>query len=209
MDAPPLASFAKGRGVQLRKIPTLGKTGPSTSLGAGSGWGTPFVPVLSVLVLAVGCGYKTGGHAARLPAEVQTMAIPGFTNESKTYRVEQVLTAAVVREFINRTHYRILNQESLEADATLRGSVVSTQLTPVAYDSVTGRAASAIIVVNMKVSLVDRRGNVLFENPSYSFHQQYQISREITSFFEDESPAADRLAQDFARTLVSNILEAF
>jgi len=157
----------------------------------------------------LGCGYKTGGHAVTLPASVQTIAIPAFTNQSNTYRVEQVLTAAVVREFISRTHYRIVNQESSAADATLRGTVVSTQLTPVAYDSITGRAASAIIVVNMKVSLVDRHGKALFENPNYSFHDQYQISRELTSFFEEESPAVDRLSQDFARTLVSNILEAF
>ncbi len=166
--------------------------------------------MLSLLMLtACGCGYKTGGHAATLPATVHTVAIPAFVNQSKTYRAEQVLTQAVVREFVSRTHYRILNHEDSEADATLRGTVVSTQFTPVAYDSVTGRAASAIIVVNMKVSLVDRQGKVLFENPNYSFHDQYQISREITSFFEEESPAVDRLSRDFARTLVSNILEAF
>ena len=162
------------------------------------------------LILApTGCGYKTGGHAAVLPPGVQTISIPAFINQSKTYRVEQVLTAAVVREFIGRTHYRVLNHEDTAADATLRGTVISTQLTPVAYDSVTGRAASAIIVVNMRVSLVDRFGKTLFENPNYSIHEQYQISREITSFFEEESPAVDRLSQDFARTLVSNILEAF
>jgi len=163
-------------------------------------------------VLAVvlsGCGYKTGGHAATLPESVHTIAIPAFVNQSKTYRVEQVLTGAVVREFVSRTHYRILNQESGDADATLHGTVVSTQLTPLAYDSATGRAASAIIVVNMKVSLVDSHGKILFENPSYSFQEQYQISRDLNSFFEEESPAVDRLAQDFARTLVSNILEAF
>jgi outer membrane lipopolysaccharide assembly protein LptE/RlpB len=166
--------------------------------------------MLSLLLLtASGCGYKTGGHAVTLPATLHTVAIPAFVNQSKTYRAEQVLTQAVVREFVSRTHYRILNHEDSEADATLRGTVVSTQFTPVAYDSVTGRAASAIIVVNMKVSLVDRQGKVLFENPNYSFHDQYQISREITSFFEEESPAVDRLSRDFARTLVSNILEAF
>jgi lipopolysaccharide assembly LptE-like protein len=166
--------------------------------------------VLSLLAIgASGCGYKTGGHATTLPTDVHTIAIPAFVNQSKTYRVEQVLTAAVVREFVSRTHYHILNQESGDADATLRGTVVSTQITPVAYDSTTGRAASAIIVVNMKVSLLDRHGKVLFENPNYSFHDQYQISSDIASFFEEESPAVDRLAQDFARTLVSNILEAF
>lgn len=173
---------------------------------AASSW----LVVLSALVAGIsGCGYKTGGHAASLPDSVHTIAVPAFINQTHTYRVEQVLTASVVREFVSRTHYRILNQESSDADATLRGTVVSTQFTPVAYDSVTGRAASAIIVVNMKVSLVDRHGKVLFENPNYSFHDQYQVSRELTSFFEEESPAVDRLAQDFARTLVSNILEAF
>jgi len=169
-----------------------------------------FAVMLSFLVLGLSaCGYKTGGHAATLPADVHTLAIPAFVNQSKTYRVEQVLTAAVVREFVNRTHYRILNQESGDADATLRGTVVSTQITPVAYDSTTGRAASAIILVNMEVSLLDRHGKVLFGNPNYSFHDQYQISSDVASFFEEESPAVDRLSQDFARTLVSNILEAF
>jgi len=162
-----------------------------------------------LMVGGTGCGYKTGGHATTLPESVHTIAIPAFINQSKTYRVEQVLTAAVVREFLSRTHYRIVNKESGDADATLRGTIVATQLTPVAYDSATGRAASAIIVVNMKVSLVDSHGKVLFENPSYSFQEQYQISRDINSFFEEESPAVDRLSQDFARTLVSNILEAF
>jgi outer membrane lipopolysaccharide assembly protein LptE/RlpB len=167
------------------------------------------VALATLLLGAAGCGYKTGGHAAMLPASVHTIAVPAFTNQSNTYRIEQVLTAAVVREFVNRTHYRIVNHESGDADATLRGTVISTQLTPVAYDSVTGRAASAIIVVNMKVSLVGRDGKLLFDNPNYSFREQYQISREITSFFEEESPAIDRLSQDFARTLISNIVESF
>jgi hypothetical protein len=63
--------------------------------------------------------------------------------------------------------------------------------------------------VTLKVSLVDRNGKVLYENRNYVFRQQYQVSREISSFFEEESPALERLAQDFARTLVSNIVEAY
>ena len=41
------------------------------------------------------------------------------------------------------------------------------------------------------------------------FREQYQVSRELTSFFEEDSPAVDRLSRDFARTLVSNILEDY
>jgi hypothetical protein len=102
-----------------------------------------------------------------------------------------------------------MNRESGDADATLRGTVVSTELAPVTYDSRTGRASSGLVTVTMRVSLVDRKGKVLFENQNYQFREQYQISREITSFFEEESPAVDRLSRDFARTLVSNIVEAY
>ena len=58
-------------------------------------------------------------------------------------------------------------------------------------------------------SLVDRRGKVLYENPSYLFREEYQVSHELSSFFEEESPALERLSREFARTLVSNILEGF
>ena len=80
---------------------------------------------------------------------------------------------------------------------------------PATYDSQTGRAASVLVVVSMKVSLTDRQGKVLFENPSYVFREQYQVSREVQSFFEEDSPALHRLSDEFARTLVSNILEGF
>ena len=56
---------------------------------------------------------------------------------------------------------------------------------------------------------VDRSGRVLFENPYYVFREQYQVSQELTSFFEEDSPALVRLSRDFARTLVSDVLEGF
>ena len=61
----------------------------------------------------------------------------------------------------------------------------------------------------MRVVLTARDGRVLYENQNYTFREQYQVSRELSSFFEEESPAVDRLSRDLARTLVSNVLEAF
>jgi len=163
----------------------------------------------SLLLLTLGCGYHTAGHAVQLPEGVKSIAIPGFKNETTTYRIEQMLTASVVREFTTRTHYRMLNNASEEADATLRGTVLSTSATPLAYDTATGRAASVLVVVSIKVALSDRNGKILYENPAYVFREQYEVSQDLTSFFEEDSPAFRRLSQDFARTLVSNILEGF
>ncbi|MGE0407418.1 MAG: LPS assembly lipoprotein LptE, partial [Candidatus Korobacteraceae bacterium] len=170
---------------------------------------TRVVPALMLISVLCGCGYRTAGRADRLPPDVRTIAVPAFDNRTQTYRVEQVLTAAVVQEFNTRTRYRISSNAESNADAVLRGAVLLTEFSPVTYDSVTGRASSALVTVTVQVSLVDRNNQVLWENPSYTFREQYQVSRELSSFFEEDQPAVDRLARDFARTLVSNIVEAY
>ncbi len=163
----------------------------------------------ALLATTAACGYHTAGRVVTLPENVKTLAVPAFLNQSQTYRIEQTLTAAVVREFTSRTHYQILNQASEGADATLRGTVLTTTATPLTYDSKTGRAESILVVVSIRVSLVDRHGKVLFQNPSYIFREQYQVSQEPGSFFEEDSPAMGRLARDFAQSLVSTVLEGF
>jgi outer membrane lipopolysaccharide assembly protein LptE/RlpB len=165
--------------------------------------------VLAVFLLTAACGYHTAGHNVALPTNVQTISIPAFVNQTQTYKIEQKLTAAVVREMVTRTHYHILNEVSDSADATLRGTVVSTSTSPLTYDSQTGRASSALVVLTARVTLTDRNGKVLYENPSYLFREEYQVSRELSSFFEEDSPALERLSREFARTLVSNVLEGF
>jgi outer membrane lipopolysaccharide assembly protein LptE/RlpB len=165
--------------------------------------------VFLFLILLAGCGYHTAGHAGQLPENVRTIAIPAFKNETLTYRIGQMLTASVVREFTTRTRYRILNDADQDADATLRGTVLSTTASPLTYNTATGRAASILVVVSMRVTLSDRNGKILYQNPAYLFREQYELSQDLTSFFEEDSPAFRRLSQDFSRTLVSNILEGF
>lgn len=163
---------------------------------------------LVLCCLLVGCGYHTAGKAVKLPTEVRTIAIPTFTNDTSNYRIEQVLTAAVVREFTTRTNYHIVST-SMDADATLHGTVTAAQIYGLTYDPANGRLSSARVVMYARVSLVDRSGKMLFENPNYSFNEEYEFSLDPATFFREESPAVDRMSRDFARRLVSNILENY
>jgi hypothetical protein len=163
--------------------------------------------VVSLFALA-GCGYHTAGKGAALPPGLRTIAIPTFTNVTTSYRAEQVLTQAVVREFISRTNYRIVPSPE-DADATLSGVVMAVQLSPLTYDSVTGRMSSGMVTVVVRVVLKERSGTILYQNSNYSFRQQYEVSRQASSFFQEASPALDRLSRDFAQTLVSDILENY
>jgi outer membrane lipopolysaccharide assembly protein LptE/RlpB len=167
-----------------------------------------FILLASVGLFSAGCGYHTAGHANLLPPDMRTLAVPAFVNQTQTYKIEQTLTAAVVQEFTTRTKYHITADPGA-ADATLRGTVLSTSTTPLTYDSKTGRASSVLVIVSLNVALTDRQGRVLYQNPSYTFREQYQVSQELSSFFEEDSPAFQRLSRSFARTLVSNVLEAF
>lgn len=163
---------------------------------------------LAICLTFAACGYHTAGRASLLPSDLRTIAVPAFLNQTQTYKIEQTLTASVVQEFVTRTKYQI-TADPKSADATLHGVVLSTYTTPLTYDTKTGRASSTLVIVSMSVSLKDRQGRVLYQNPSYTFREQYQVSQELSSFFEEDSPAFQRLSKDFARTLVSNVLEAF
>jgi outer membrane lipopolysaccharide assembly protein LptE/RlpB len=178
---------------------------------AAQRWAAKCIAALALAVAlgASGCGYHTVGHTSALPPNIQTIAIPAFVSHSQTFRVEQLLTDAVVSEFNSRTQFRVVHDTKQDADAVLRATVLSATAAPLAYDSNTGRAASALITVSLQVTLTDRKGKIVFQNPSYLFHDQYEISRDLSSFFEEDSPAVDRLSRDFARTLVANILEAY
>jgi outer membrane lipopolysaccharide assembly protein LptE/RlpB len=167
-----------------------------------------WIAMITVVALLASCGYHTAGNSSHLPADVKILAIPSFLNQTHTYHVETGLTSAVIREFNTRTRYRVVQSEA-NADAVLQGTVVSAEVAPVAYDSVTGRASTGLVTIIAKVTLTARDGRVLYSNPNYVFREQYQISNELASFFEEQGPALDRISRDFSRTLVSNILEAF
>jgi len=170
------------------------------------GWATLWLAVL--VLCALSCGYHAAGKVSALPPDVQVLGIPSFENQTPTYHLETGLTGAVIREFNTRTRYRVVHSEA-GADAVLRGTLLSVQVAPVTYDSVTGRASSGLVTIVIKVSLTARDGRVLYSNSQYVFRNQYQVPNELASFFEEQGPALDRLQRDFARTLVGNILESY
>ncbi len=164
--------------------------------------------IIAVLMLSA-CGYHPAGKTSTLPTHINVLAVPTFVNHTHSYRVEQVFTSAVIRELTTRTNYKILNDKSDDADATLRADITLASSAPLTYDSQTGRATSGLVTVTMQVSLTDKKGTVLFSNPNYTFREEYEITQEVSSFFNEESPALERMSRDMARSLVSNVLEGF
>ena len=167
-------------------------------------------PILGSLLLSlVGCGYHAAGSATHIPSNVRTMAVPVFATRTQAFRTEMAFTQAVTRELNTRSRYRIVNQISADSDATLRGEILSQTAAPLTYDSASGQTSSYLLTITAKVSLTDHEGHTLYENDSLSFREQYQSTQDLSGFLQEDTAAVSRVAQDFAKTLVSDMLESF
>jgi outer membrane lipopolysaccharide assembly protein LptE/RlpB len=161
------------------------------------------------LILLSGCGYHVAGVSPRLPSDWQTIAVPAFKNDTTRYRVEQKMTEAVIREFIARTKYRIVQDENA-ADAVLRGEVLSVETSPVLFNATTGEVTTMLVTVHTKVQLLDTKTQKpVYHMDDMTFRDEYQISTDVQSFFQEQDPALERMSRNFAAKLVSNVLENF
>ena len=159
--------------------------------------------------LVGGCGYHVAGRTTRVPTSVKTIAVPAIENRTSRYRIEQLLTDAVVREFLSRTSYRVV-ADPTGADAVLRGKVTGLESSALLFDTTTGRATTMLVTVRCEVLLEERETqNVLYRNDNFIFRNEYEISTDVSSFFEEQDPALRRLARDFAKRLVSAVVEGF
>ena len=174
---------------------------------------------LSVLVAAalaapaVGCGYSLAGRGSFLPATIRVIGVPEFANQTTYLEVERRFTERVRSEFIGRGRYQVLAQES-GADAVLRGTITGLSIVPANFNE-NQQATRYIIIINTKIEFFDVKANkALWENPSMVFREEYDLPADTqagnpSAFFGQGSNALERVANDFARTVVSSILEAF
>jgi outer membrane lipopolysaccharide assembly protein LptE/RlpB len=158
---------------------------------------------------AVGCGYHVAGHASTLPSEWTTIAVPAFKNDTTRYRIEQRFTQSVIRQFLQRTKYKIV-QNTDDADAVLHGEIVTIETNPMIFNATTGQVTMMLVTVHTKVLLVDNKTQkVVYKNDDMLFRDEYQITTDAPEFFEEQDPALERMARDFAAQLVSNVVESF
>lgn len=169
--------------------------------------------VLGGSLMLSGCGYSLAGRGSFLPAYIRTIGVPTFVNRTTVFNLETLLTQKVRSEFIGRGKYQILPQTT-GVDAVLNGEVVAVSIVPASFTT-QQLASRYAITMTARIELRDLRENkVLWENPGVMFRQEYEATsgRGVTdpvAFFQQDTNALDRMSTEFARTIVSAILEAF
>jgi Lipopolysaccharide-assembly len=153
--------------------------------------------------------YRPAGRGDGLPKHIKTLAIPPFQNPSLRYKVEQRFTSAMVDEVIRSARSLKVVSTPEGADAVMIGTIKYFSFRPVLLDD-QGRARLFEITVYVAVTVRDQTKNkILFDNQNYIFRGEYEIPGDPKTFFSEEGAATDRLARDFAKGVISTILEGF
>lgn len=164
---------------------------------------------LAGMLLLTSCGYHVGGKAVLMPQGIRTIAIPAFQNASTAYKLTDALPEAIGREFIARTHYRIVNNPN-DADAVLHGTINRVSEAPIIFDPASGSPSVAQIYVFVSMKLVERAtGRVLYSTANAAYAERYAYANDPHQYLDESGPALMRLDSRLARDLVSSILENF
>lgn len=159
------------------------------------------------------CGYSLAGRGSFLPPYIRTIGVPTFTNRTTVFNLETLVTQKVRSEFIGRGKYQILPQAT-GVDGLLNGDITAVTIVPTAF-SAQNLASSYSITMSARIEFRDEReSKVIWENPAVMFRQDYPATsgRGVTdpvAFFQQDANALERMSSEFARTIVSSILEAF
>ena len=170
---------------------------------------------LALLAPLVGCGYSLAGRGSFLPANIKVIAVPLFTNNTNVFELDRRVTEKVRAELAGRGKYRVEASTDKAHDAILSGVISSVSVAPSAFNQ-QNLATRVVLTMTASVELrvAGEGGKVLWSNPSLQFREEYDVKSavvesDVSAFFANDVNALERLAGEFARSVIAAMLEAF
>ncbi len=155
------------------------------------------------------CGYHLAGTGNFLPPTLKKVGVPTFKNMTARYELDQKLTTAVINELTSRTRYEIV-PDATGVDAVMNVTINLYLDQPVAFSG-SSRSRQYQIRIGASIELRDSAKNdVLYSNPSFvSPPYPYDLPEGGGDAFQAQTEALNQAVLDFARRLVSTMLEGF
>jgi hypothetical protein len=144
----------------------------------------------------------------QLPSRIKTVAVPAFQNNALRYKIQSRFTEAVINELIHRGRGLRVQGDREGADAVIEGVIKSFSYSGVLLDD-QGRARIFEVTVVAAVTVRDQTENrVLYDNQNFVFRGEYEFANDPRNFFNEEDPAVQRMARNFAESVVSTLINA-
>jgi outer membrane lipopolysaccharide assembly protein LptE/RlpB len=169
--------------------------------------------LLALAAVSTGCGYALAGRGSFLPDYIRNIGVPLFGNATPVYDIERRVSERVRSELSGRGKYKVYTTEAGN-DAVLTGEISSITIQPISFNQ-QQQASRYVLILTARVEFKDlKTGKMLWANPALQFRDEFEPATaanalDPTAFFGQDTNALERLATEFARSVVSALLEAF
>ena len=166
--------------------------------------------LLAVAPLVSGCGYSLAGRGSFLPG-IKNIGVPPFTNNTPVFDIDRRVTEHVRAELSGRGKYKVFPDRGRQRRRSHRRDHLDHHR---AGDVQSAEPGFALRVHHERAVDEDlKSGSPVVESP-VQFREEYEPATagavaDVTTFFGQDVNAYDRIATEFARSVVSALLEAF
>lgn len=164
--------------------------------------------LLACALLLAGCGYQGGSGSTGYKwrslyrQDVQSVAVPIFTNRSFERGVEFRLTKALVSQLEATTPYKVMPRE--RADTILEGEIVSATVNPMSHDRRTNLPQEQLLLLRVNFTWKDlRTGRILVQQKDFEQATTYYPTLGEGQFVGTQH-AVDNLAVGIVQALASD-----
>ena len=158
------------------------------------------LPIIIAALALAGCAnYR---WTSPVPADMQTVTVPTFRNESNVLELGAVATRQVLREFQREGTFKIASAD--DAAIEVQGVIKAATVGRIYFKrEMAMRAYEQRLSVSAEVSFIDRRnGKVMVNNRKYMAETTYFSDSDMATARRD---ASGRAAEDLARQIVDDV----
>ena len=170
---------------------------------------------LALLVASPGCGYSLVGHGITTDPSIKRIGVPLFKDRTGKLGLDQRVTQKVSEELLRRGHFDVVPQAT-GVDALVEGEVIAYNVLPIGFGDVASSSGTQTQASRYAISLVARvkytkvgQADPIWQSESFSFRDEYDVGDNPANFFDREDQTIERMSTQFAKNLVSAMLEAF
>ena len=209
----PWAAGLGGGGMIRRGLGDSGTRGPGAALTRRQALG--LAPLAGLALVAGGCGYSLAGRGSFLPDYMQVIGVPMFGNRTPYSPLEQMFTEKVRVEFQSRGRYQVLPADT-GVDGVVRGDITNVGAAPVGFNAEPAGLALPLHGDGQRVARRRARAEDAVGEPGAELQRRVRAgqrrqrrARRRGVHRLRSAPPSTGSARDFARSVVSAILEAF
>lgn len=171
--------------------------------------------LLASVMLVVGCGYSLVGRGITTDPSIKRIGVPLFKDRTGKLGLDQKVTQRVTEELLRRGRFDVVPQAT-GVDALVEGEVIAYTVLPIGFGDVAGSSGTQTQASRYAISLVARvkytkvgQADPIWQSESFSFRDEYDVGDNPANFFDREDQTIERMSTQFAKNLVSAMLEAF